>query len=250
MFGGLVDMFFGGGDGGISDATNLSVQGQQKGLDYIKRLDAPLVDYRNQALGGLSNYYMGGPEGQQSFYDNAMQSPAYQNLINTGEQAVLRNAAATGGLRSGAVQPALAQNSQNVLQGLVNQNLMGLQGFANPNLNTGNIAQMYGNIGNTQAEGATAANQYKQNQMGNLIQTGLGIAGLFSDKRLKKDIKKIGEHKGFNIYSWSWNDLAKKLGLKGSSTGVIAQEVQKTNPEYVDDSGDYLKVYYSEVFSG
>lgn len=249
MFG-LIGSLFGGGDGGAAEASRMSAEGQQQGLDYIKRLDAPLVGYRNQALGGLSDYYMGGPQGQQSFYDNAMQSPSYQNLINTGEEAVLRNAAATGGLRGGGTQQALAQNSQNVLQGLVNQNLQGLQGFANPNLNTGNIAQMYGNIGDTRAQGVTAANQYQQTQQGQLLSAALGAASMFSDERLKKDIKKIGEHKGVNIYSWVWNKIANKLGMFGKSSGVIAQEVREIDPSYIDDSGEYLKVYYSEVFSG
>tara|TARA_R110002020_G_scaffold276104_2_gene491400 strand:- start:524 stop:1069 length:546 start_codon:yes stop_codon:yes gene_type:complete len=180
MFG-LISSIFGGGggDGGASEASRLSAEGQQKGLDYIRRLDSPLVAYRNEALGGLSDYYMGGPQGQQSFYNNAMQSPAYQNLINTGEEAVLRNAAATGGLRGGGTQQALAQNSQNVLQSLVNQNLQGLQGFANPNLNTNSIAQLYGNIGDTRAQGVTAANQYRQNQQGQFLGAGLGLASLF-----------------------------------------------------------------------
>lgn len=249
MFG-LIGSIFSGGDGGASEASELSVKGQQQGLDYIKRLDDPLVGYRNQALGGLSDYYMGGPQGQQSFYDNAMQSPAYQNLMNTGEEAVLRNAAATGGLRGGGTQQALAQNSQNVLQGLVNQNLQGLQGFANPNLTTNSIAQMYGNIGDIRAQGITAANQYQQTQQGQLLSAALGAASMFSDERLKKDIKKIGEHKGVNIYSWVWNKIANKLGMFGKSSGVLAQEVRKIDSSYVDDSGEYLKVYYSEVFSG
>lgn len=175
LFSGISNFLFGDPTDGINKATEQAVQGQERGANYLMDVDAPLLDYRNKALGSLSDYYMGGPEGQQSFYDNAMQSPAYQNLMNTGEEAVLRNAAATGGLRGGAVQPALAQNSQNVLQGLVNQQLGGISSFTNPALNTGNIANMYANIGNTQAAGTTAANQAQQNNIGNLLGLGTGL---------------------------------------------------------------------------
>ena len=69
----------------------------REALDYQKGIDAPLIGYRNEALGQLSDYYMGGPEAQQSFYDHAMASPAYQNYIQQGEERILNNAAATGG---------------------------------------------------------------------------------------------------------------------------------------------------------
>jgi|APSaa5957512535_1039671.scaffolds.fasta_scaffold06613_8 hypothetical protein len=69
--------------------------------------------------------------------------------------------------------------------------------------------------------------------------------GGFSDKRLKTNIKKIGEHKGLNVYSWTWNDKANKLGLHGDSIGHIAQELQKTKPHLIHDIGDYIGVDYS-----
>ena len=145
---------------------------QQKALDYQKGLDAPLIDYRNKALGGLSDYYMGGD--QQGFYDEAMASPAYQNYLQQGEESILRNAAATGGVRGGAVNPALALNQFNVTQGLVDKNLRGLQGFTNPNLNTANIANTYGNMGNVQQQSAIAQGQANQNLAGMGLSTIMG----------------------------------------------------------------------------
>mgnify|MGYP001044618752 FL=1 len=47
-----------------------------------------------------------------------------------------------------------------------------------------------------------------------------------SDKRLKDNIKKIGVESGFNVYSWTWNNIAtSKYGLRGDDVGVIAQEL-------------------------
>lgn len=146
---------------------------QREALDYQKGIDAPLIDYRNQALGQLSDYYMGGPEAQQQFYDNAMNSPAYQNYMQQGEERILRNAAATGGLRGGATNPALALNQFNVAQGLVDRNLQGLNSFANPNLNTGGIANTFGNMGIASRNAALAQGQNQQNLAG----IGLNIFG-------------------------------------------------------------------------
>ena len=57
-----------------------------------------------------------------------------------------------------------------------------------------------------------------------------------SDKRLKADIVKIGELRGFNVYSWTWNFAAKMLyGLTGKEVGVLAQDL----PSDVVDTDKY-----------
>lgn len=147
---------------------------QREALDYQKSIDALPLQYRNQALGQLSDYYMGGPESQQQFYDNAMNSPAYQNYMQQGEESILRNAAATGGVRGGAVNPALALNSFNVAQGLVDRNLQGIGSFANPSLNTQGITNTLGNMGATSRNAAIAQGQNQQNL------AGLGLNALSS----------------------------------------------------------------------
>ncbi|MCS5736694.1 hypothetical protein N1032_23470, partial [Herbiconiux sp. CPCC 203386] len=51
-----------------------------------------------------------------------------------------------------------------------------------------------------------------------------GISGLFSDATLKKNIKLKGKTKsGDEVYDWEWNQKGKQKGLKGKSTGVLAQ---------------------------
>lgn len=91
--------------------------------------------------------------GQQAIIDGVMNSPFYQQNIQQGEEAIARNAMMTGGMRGGNIQEGMAQNSQNVLQDLTYQQLNGLQGFMNPQLNTGGINQGYSNVGNAAAGG-------------------------------------------------------------------------------------------------
>ncbi len=180
LFSSIGKAIFGDPGKDIRRGETAALSQHQKALDYQKNLDAPLIDYRNKALGGLSDYYLGGQKGQQSFFDQAIESPAYENYLQQGEESILRNAAATGGLRGGAVNPALALNQFDVSQGLVNQRLSGLEGFANPNLNTANIASTYGNMGNIQQQSAIAQGQADQALTGQVlggITGGLSLAG-------------------------------------------------------------------------
>jgi len=77
----------------------------------------------------------------------------------------------------------------------------------------------------------------------------LGDFGKNSDMRLKEDIQYIGTQKGYNIYTWNWNTLAQSLGIDSETVGVMAQEVQKTNPEAItEDENGYLLVDYKKLF--
>tara|TARA_R100001015_G_C4623894_1_gene181838 strand:- start:1263 stop:2201 length:939 start_codon:yes stop_codon:yes gene_type:complete len=78
----------------------------------------------------------------------------------------------------------------------------------------------------------------------------LAATAIFSDRRLKSDIKKIGTHStGLNLYEWEWNAKAFVLGLdKHPRKGFIAQEVQKVFPEaVVEGSHGYLMIDYSKI---
>lgn len=78
----------------------------------------------------------------------------------------------------------------------------------------------------------------------------LGAQMQASDKRLKKNITKVGKFKsGLNIYKWEWKEGAEKLGADMNHTiGVIAQEVKDLFPKAVVkmDNG-YYAVKYSEL---
>ena len=77
----------------------------------------------------------------------------------------------------------------------------------------------------------------------------LGDFGKNSDMRLKENIEHIGTQKGYNIYTWNCNTLAQSLGIDSETVGVMAQEVQKTNPEVItEDENGYLLVDYKKLF--
>ncbi len=226
------------------NAADTSVAFQQDALNYLKQSQEPLLEAQQFGLSGLMDYYGGN---QQGVIDTAMQSPYYTSMLAQGEEATLRNAAATGGLRSGTTQNALAANSQNVLNSAIGQQLGGLQTLSGFQPNTSAVANATTGIGNTMAQGITGAAQAEQQGINNLISLGTSVAGMFSDERLKENIKRVGKVNGFNWYSWTWNSIAEGLGLTGESQGVLAQEVEKSSPELINMREGFKTVNYAGI---
>lgn len=173
--------------------------------------------------------------------------------------------AATGGLRGGNYQRALMESSfdadrarQNALAQSYQAQMSGLAGLAGLDAGSGQIAQQMSNMGNIAGMGITGAAQSGLNaqnaQMQNLLGLGglgIGIAGLFSDERLKSNIVKVGEKNGLPWYSWEWNEKANELGQYGYGEGHLAGEVEAKYPDavHVDKDSGYKKVNY-EVLNG
>lgn len=132
-----------------------------------------------------------GTEAQAAAYSGIQGSEAFQNALAAGETSILQNAAATGGLRGGNTQAALAQYAPSLLNDYVqNQyaNLGSLSQLGQASaaavgtgaLSTGSsISDALTSSGNTQAQLAMAQYQNSANTVGNLLNFGVGLAGLF-----------------------------------------------------------------------
>ena len=73
--------------------------------------------------------------------------------------------------------------------------------------------------------------------------------GAQSDRRLKTNIRKVGElASGLNTYFWDWTEEAKKFVGNQVTFGVMAQEAMEIFPEAVSTSpSGYLQVDYSRI---
>ena len=70
----------------------------------------------------------------------------------------------------------------------------------------------------------------------------VGFGNLFSDIRLKKNIKKLNRRAdGLNVYEFEY------IWGGGRQIGLMAHEVQGIYPDAVSESGGYLMVNYSKV---
>jgi hypothetical protein len=253
----------GGGDDAAAaarEAAGISAGAQTEALEYLKEREALPQQFREEALGRLGGIYglPGGTGSEEQMIQSLMASPLYKAILGgreAGEESILRSAAATGGLRSGDVQSNLydynVQLENKALLDAYNQRMQGLSGMANLPSAAPQIAQGMAGIGQTQAQGITAAEQARQagSQMGldNLLGLGSMAVGMFSDRRLKTDIQPIGEIDGHKWYSWKWNTVAEKMGLKGETIGVMADEVRDKQPEAVSLNRGFMFIDYGKL---
>lgn len=142
-----------------SDAATAGIDEQRRQFEAMQAVLRPYVEAgqgamaAQQALTGLS-----GPEAQAAALRAIQESPEMKAMTQQGENAILQQASATGGLRGGNVQAALAQFRPQVLSSLINQQYQRLGGLTQ--------------IGQASAAGVGSAG----------LQTGQGIAGLLQQQ--------------------------------------------------------------------
>jgi hypothetical protein len=201
---------------------------------------AALADIQNQMA--AQQYNVGaGLQGQQQRLAAANQLANISNLGFGMGQTVQQNLMQQGALQQG-VQQALIDAAK--------QQYAGYTGAPAASINYVSNAIGATPMGSTTTQSGSPG-------LFNMLSTIAGIAaqaGMFptSDVRLKKDIKQIGKlPNGINLYKWAWNKIGKAIGAdKFPTVGVLAQEVQKINPEFVVKGDDgYLRVNYSKIYS-
>lgn len=117
-----------------------------------------------QAMQGLAG--LRGAAEQQAAIDQIKQSAQFQELAKQGEQGILQNASATGGLRGGNVQAALAQFRPSLLNQLIESQYGKLAGLTS--LGSTSAQNLLG-IGQASAAGTAAAGQQSAQNIGNLM---------------------------------------------------------------------------------
>lgn len=171
-------------------AAQLGVAEQRAAREQMRALLQPYVDAGGPALQQqMAALGLAGPEAQQTYVAGQEQSPIFQALARQGEESILQNASATGGLRGGNVQGALAQfrpamlnqfleNQYAKLGGMTQLGQNSAAGVGNAGLNVaGNIGNLLQQSGAAQAGGALAQGQAWGNVFGGLGSIGgLGLA--------------------------------------------------------------------------
>ncbi|EML1065937.1 hypothetical protein RGH81_002320 [Acinetobacter nosocomialis] len=166
-------------------SNQAAIDEQKRQFDAIQELMKPYVNAGTGALAGQQDLLgLNGASKQQAAIDAINNSQAMQTYMQQGENAILQNASATGGLRGGNTQSALSQFRPQLLNQLINQqyqNLGGLTsigqnaaaGVGNAGMqsanNIGNLLQQSGaaQAGNALAQGQASANQWAG--IGNLV---------------------------------------------------------------------------------
>lgn len=150
-------------------------------MDPFRRAGVSGLD-QMMALGGMS-----GAEAQREAVQAIEESPEFEALQRQGTQGLLSGASATGGLRGGDTQRALAELRPNLLMGLADRNYNRLTGLTNLGQasaagQAGNAMALGGNIANTlQNQGLSQAQMYTQMgqaRAGQSLATGQALSGL------------------------------------------------------------------------
>ncbi len=162
-------------------STQAGIEEQQRRFSDLVNLMAPYVQAGSGAIGRLAPYEQAGqqafgqqqaliglqgPAAQQQAIAALESSPQFQALQQQGENAILQNASATGGLRGGNVQAALAQFRPQVLNSLIEQQYGRLGGIAGAGLGvTGDLVS----LGQASASGQGLAGLESASDIGNLL---------------------------------------------------------------------------------
>ncbi len=171
-------------------ASNKAAAAQQVGIaDARGQLDpfASAGQDATQAQAALSGAL--GPEAQQAAVDQLQNSPMFQSFVQQGEQGILQNASATGGLRGGNVQGALAQFAPQMLNQQIQQRFQNLGGIANRGLAASQqTAGLATSSGNVEASRGLGNFNLQRNFLGDVAGFGLNLAGLPGIGRIGKGI--------------------------------------------------------------
>jgi hypothetical protein len=140
---------------------------QRRQFDQIQELLKPYVAVGEPALAQQQAFLgMQGPEAERAAIERIQGGQTFQALQQQGENAILQNASATGGLRGGNVQAALAQFRPQLLSGLIEQQYSRLGGLTSLGQQSAagvgtagqamgtNVTNLLGQQGASQAAGA------------------------------------------------------------------------------------------------
>lgn len=140
-------------------ATEKGIAEQRRQFDKMVSLLSPYVSAGGSSLTAQKNLLgLGGAGAQQRAVSAIEQSPYFKATAKQGENAILQNASATGGLRGGNVQGALGQFRPQLLNQLVQQQYANLGGITN--------------MGQSAAAGQAAGGMQSAGAIGNLLSQG------------------------------------------------------------------------------
>jgi hypothetical protein len=121
-----------------------------------------------------------GNDPQAAAIEQLKKSPAFTSLYDTGQDTILQNAAATGGLRGGNTQMGLAKFGSNLLATVIQNQLSNLGGLVNigagtagqlgslGQANSSAISNLLSQQGNANASGVLGSAWAQQNMINGL----------------------------------------------------------------------------------
>jgi len=171
-------------------ASDAGIAESRRQFDAMVELMSPYVTSGTGALTAQQDLLgLGGPEAQQQAILGIEQSPLFTSMVQQGEEAMLQGASATGGLRGGNIQGALAQYRPQILSQLIEAQYGKLGGLSQmgqsaaagqgaAGISTGsNIANLLAQQGAATAGGQLAQGGVVGQTFGDIMSIGGGVIG-------------------------------------------------------------------------
>lgn len=166
-----------------AQSAQAGIDEQRRQFDLTQKLLQPYTQAGTPALQQQQAFLgLAGAPAQQQAIQGIAGSPQMQSMLQQGENAILQNASATGGLRGGNTQAALAQFRPQLLNQLIDQQYARLGGLTSLGQQSAagvgtagqamgsNVADLLGQQGAAQAGGILGQAKGQQMQSGTLGQ--------------------------------------------------------------------------------
>lgn len=141
-----------------TQSSDAAIAQQNKQFEALQALLKPYTEAGTGALTAQQNLLgLNGNDAQSTAISGIQNGSNYQLLNQAGQNSVLQNAAATGGIRGGNVQSSLANYSSNLLNSLVQQQYSNLGGITS--------------LGQNAAAGVGNAGMSNASQVSSLLQS-------------------------------------------------------------------------------
>ncbi len=175
--------------------------------------------------------------GAQAGYQNYLQNAGYAPAMKAMQQGVVGQGAASGILNSGTTAKALQSRGADLNSQYFNNSLQQLSNLSGQGLQAGGLVANAGQQSNSTSTGGSPST------LGSVASTVGGIASIFSDRRLKTAIRKIGQFRdGLGVYTFRY------IGENNRVRGVMADEVAKFRPWALGPIvGGYATVNYGAL---
>lgn len=174
-------------------ASQAGIEEQRRQFDAMRELLKPYTEAGLPALEAQQAFLgLQGPEAERAAIERISGGETFQELAKQGEEALLQRASATGGLRGGNIQGALAQFRPQLLSNLIEQQYGRLGGMTQ--------------LGQRSAAGVGAAG----------METGTNVANLLAQQGAAEAGGELGQAKA---YSGLFNLPAQVLGFQYGAGG-------------------------------
>ena len=220
--------------GGKSSKSKQQSTSSSQNLAYqpVSQAYSPLMSYATSGADSLKKLL----GGDTTEFDTYRAGTGYDFEKDRGESGIMTLLGSKGMRNSGAALKSLVQFNDGLQRSSINQYVEKLLGLTGIGFNAGNQLTQAGNTSQSQSTGKSSS--FESDGIGKFIGSILA-----SDRRLKEDIKKVGQlDNGLNVYTYKY------LNGKTTYVGVMADEVANVMPEALGPTmNGFMTVDYGKV---